>query len=102
LMLVYPPDAASDSGSLGDRTPSPRGSADFGRGGAIPPAPAPAPPREDSTLVAPVGDGDRLAPGSGPPCAHHPSWKRLRAKRGYAYFVCYACGAKWRTIVRAA
>eukprot|EP00667_Euglena_gracilis_P024317 EG_transcript_27921 len=36
----------------------------------------------------------------GTPCGHQSSWKRLRAKRGYAYFVCYYCGAKWRTLLR--
>lgn len=36
----------------------------------------------------------------GTPCTHQSNWKRLRAKRGYAYFVCYLCGAKWRTLLR--
>ena len=43
--------------------------------------------RSSSAQVAPV-------------CAHVANWKRLRAKRGYAYFVCYQCGAKWRTLLR--
>jgi len=29
-------------------------------------------------------------------CNHSRHWKRLRAKRGFAYFVCFQCGAKWR------
>eukprot|EP00667_Euglena_gracilis_P007999 EG_transcript_8092 len=31
-----------------------------------------------------------------PSCGHVKHWKRLRAKRGFAYFVCYQCGLKWR------
>eukprot|EP00667_Euglena_gracilis_P005108 EG_transcript_5137 len=30
-------------------------------------------------------------------CPHRKSWKRLRAKKGCAFFVCFHCGAKWRT-----
>jgi hypothetical protein len=30
-------------------------------------------------------------------CPHRKSWKRLRAKKGCAFFVCFECGAKWRT-----
>jgi len=30
-------------------------------------------------------------------CSHKRCWKRLRAKRGYAYFVCLQCGVKWRS-----
>jgi hypothetical protein len=30
-------------------------------------------------------------------CPHRKSWKRLRAKKGCAFFVCFQCGAKWRT-----
>jgi len=30
-------------------------------------------------------------------CPHRKSWKRLRAKKGSAFFVCFECGAKWRT-----
>jgi hypothetical protein len=29
-------------------------------------------------------------------CHHRKSWKRLRSKRGFAYFACQFCGAKWR------
>jgi hypothetical protein len=29
-------------------------------------------------------------------CNHRKSWKRLRSKRGFAYFACYFCGSKWR------
>eukprot|EP00667_Euglena_gracilis_P011212 EG_transcript_11442 len=29
-------------------------------------------------------------------CVHRKSWKRLRAKKGCAFFVCFQCGAKWR------
>jgi hypothetical protein len=29
-------------------------------------------------------------------CDHVDHWKRLRAKRGYSYVVCYCCGVKWR------
>jgi hypothetical protein len=30
-------------------------------------------------------------------CVHRKTWKRLRAKKGSASFVCFTCGAKWRT-----
>eukprot|EP00997_Jenningsia_sp_PLL12_P011037 NODE_848_length_1413_cov_53.873900_g705_i0.p2 GENE.NODE_848_length_1413_cov_53.873900_g705_i0~~NODE_848_length_1413_cov_53.873900_g705_i0.p2 ORF type:complete len:144 (-),score=19.36 NODE_848_length_1413_cov_53.873900_g705_i0:104-535(-) len=30
-------------------------------------------------------------------CNHPKQWKRLRAKRGRAFFVCFECGAKWQT-----
>eukprot|EP00667_Euglena_gracilis_P007087 EG_transcript_7158 len=43
-------------------------------------------PGEDHSIVA-----------SFPTCSHIKFWKRLRANRGFAYFVCYQCGAKWRT-----
>eukprot|EP00668_Euglena_longa_P009852 GGOE01011922.1.p1 GENE.GGOE01011922.1~~GGOE01011922.1.p1 ORF type:complete len:531 (-),score=61.46 GGOE01011922.1:1274-2866(-) len=42
-------------------------------------------PGEDHGIVA-----------SSPTCSHIKFWKRLRANRGFAYFVCYQCGAKWR------
>eukprot|EP01001_Neometanema_parovale_P005713 NODE_2126_length_1505_cov_80.438495_g2024_i0.p1 GENE.NODE_2126_length_1505_cov_80.438495_g2024_i0~~NODE_2126_length_1505_cov_80.438495_g2024_i0.p1 ORF type:complete len:192 (-),score=11.86 NODE_2126_length_1505_cov_80.438495_g2024_i0:564-1139(-) len=29
-------------------------------------------------------------------CEHVENWRRLRAKRGYVYFVCTKCSAKWR------
>eukprot|EP00670_Eutreptiella_braarudii_P000305 CAMPEP_0174291798 /NCGR_PEP_ID=MMETSP0809-20121228/33255_1 /TAXON_ID=73025 ORGANISM="Eutreptiella gymnastica-like, Strain CCMP1594" /NCGR_SAMPLE_ID=MMETSP0809 /ASSEMBLY_ACC=CAM_ASM_000658 /LENGTH=604 /DNA_ID=CAMNT_0015391399 /DNA_START=57 /DNA_END=1871 /DNA_ORIENTATION=+ len=47
---------------------------------------------EDTTSDAPA------APTSadGTHCTHVQNWKRLRSKRGYTYFVCYSCGAKWR------
>lgn len=31
-----------------------------------------------------------------PTCTHVKSWKRLRANRGFAYFICTGCGVKWR------
>ena len=34
-------------------------------------------------------------------CTHAKYWKRLRAKRGAAYFLCFQCGAKWRTCSQA-
>uniref|UniRef100_A0A6T2AR75 Uncharacterized protein n=1 Tax=Eutreptiella gymnastica TaxID=73025 RepID=A0A6T2AR75_9EUGL len=34
-------------------------------------------------------------------CTHAKHWKRLRAKRGSAYFLCFQCGAKWRTCSQA-
>jgi hypothetical protein len=30
-------------------------------------------------------------------CLHRRFWKRLRAKRGYTYFICLQCGLKWRS-----
>lgn len=35
--------------------------------------------------------------GCGPNCQHVSQWKRLRTKRGAAFFVCFECGCKWRT-----
>ena len=37
-----------------------------------------------------------LTSAKGAPCAHVQDWKRLRSKRGYTYFACYSCYAKWR------
>eukprot|EP00906_Rhabdomonas_costata_P004879 RCo007309 len=30
-------------------------------------------------------------------CGHTSTWKRLRGKRGFGYYVCRTCGAKWKT-----
>eukprot|EP00667_Euglena_gracilis_P012566 EG_transcript_12920 len=54
-----------------------------------PGAPGPGPDRLPMGLHIPGADGAR--------CNHFHNWKRLRSKRGFAYFVCYLCGAKWRT-----
>lgn len=32
-----------------------------------------------------------------PPCNHTSNWKRLRLKKGMQHFLCYECGAKWKT-----
>eukprot|EP00906_Rhabdomonas_costata_P002069 RCo003250 len=33
-------------------------------------------------------------------CAHTSAWKRLRGKRGFGYYSCRVCGAKWKTVSR--
>jgi hypothetical protein len=30
-------------------------------------------------------------------CNHRKDWKRLRAKKGCAFFMCCLCGSKWNT-----
>eukprot|EP00906_Rhabdomonas_costata_P003250 RCo004975 len=30
-------------------------------------------------------------------CDHTTAWKRLRGKRGFGYFICRECGAKWKS-----
>lgn len=40
-------------------------------------------------------DADETA--DAPVCDHVDHWKRLRSKRGHAYFLCYLCGRKWKT-----
>jgi len=42
----------------------------------------------------PGSDGDC---GENVRCSHRKYWKRLRAKKQCAYFVCLHCGAKWRS-----
>lgn len=44
-------------------------------------------------LEAPPPDAD---PPSIDDCPHPKPWKRLRAKRGFTFFACRDCGAKWR------
>lgn len=48
---------------------------------------------EAAPEAAPAEDHPLLL---GPSCTHMKHWKRLRANRGFAYFICYHCGAKWR------
>lgn len=43
------------------------------------------------------GGSDTDWPTEGLRCPHRKSWKRLRAKKKCAFFVCFQCGAKWRT-----
>eukprot|EP00667_Euglena_gracilis_P008550 EG_transcript_8667 len=47
-------------------------------------------------LVGPdaADDGPPAAGDGG--CPHPKPWKRLRAKRGFTFFACRECGAKWR------
>eukprot|EP00667_Euglena_gracilis_P006685 EG_transcript_6741 len=33
-----------------------------------------------------------------PSCDHPRPWRRLRAKRGFTFYACRDCGAKWRTV----
>eukprot|EP00667_Euglena_gracilis_P018989 EG_transcript_20273 len=37
------------------------------------------------------------APAS-PSCPHPRPWRRLRAKRGFTFYACRDCGAKWRAL----
>ena len=48
------------------------------------------------TKVEDEAGDDHPALPSAPQCTHAKHWKRLRAKRGIAVFVCYHCGTKWR------
>lgn len=68
--------------------PSPRGTSIFS---FVDNASPDSPEEEDDGEegAARVLDGSR--------CPHRKSWKRLRAKKGCAFFVCFQCGAKWRT-----
>jgi hypothetical protein len=85
----------------------PTAAADPPNGDATEPVPSPA---EDSGLRDPLPTHrlsgkaavsedvpDDHPVGAHPSCNHAKFWKRLRANRGFAYFVCYHCGAKWRT-----
>lgn len=49
----------------------------------------PSPPPTGEDQVEEVGLETQL-------CHHVSHWKRLRAKRGISYFVCFLCGIKWR------
>eukprot|EP00668_Euglena_longa_P045745 GGOE01061425.1.p1 GENE.GGOE01061425.1~~GGOE01061425.1.p1 ORF type:complete len:359 (+),score=34.84 GGOE01061425.1:27-1079(+) len=43
-----------------------------------------------------VTDSSPPASTTGDGCPHPKPWKRLRAKRGFTFFACRECGAKWR------
>eukprot|EP00667_Euglena_gracilis_P010491 EG_transcript_10679 len=70
-----------------------------------PPPPSPYGPRPAAADVSPLC---RLGPGfpgcdcccdpdhDSCGCGHRRPWKRLRAKRGFTFFACRDCGAKWR------
>jgi len=51
-------------------------------------AEATAAPAEDDSVRFPIFENGR--------CNDKKCWKRLRAKRGFAYFTCLQCGLKWR------
>ena len=55
-----------------------------------------APPEGQVTKVEDEAGDDHPALPSAPQCTHTKHWKRLRAKRGIAVFVCCHCGTKWR------
>eukprot|EP00667_Euglena_gracilis_P019000 EG_transcript_20278 len=49
-------------------------------------------------------EGDRClcanyaSPLFSPDCGHPRPWRRLRAKRGFTFYACRDCGAKWRAV----
>ena len=58
-------------------------------------APAARPKGRAAKAEDETGDDPKVLP-SAPQCTHTKHWKRLRSKRGFAFFVCCHCGTKWR------
>jgi hypothetical protein len=54
-------------------------------------------PEKQETGTAEDGEGGRFPTYENGRCSHRKCWKRLRAKRGYTYFICLQCTLKWRS-----
>eukprot|EP00667_Euglena_gracilis_P013531 EG_transcript_13966 len=52
--------------------------------------------RSTGSLCGPRDDEDPPAALPATPCRHPKPWKKLRAKRGFKFFMCLACTERWR------